>query len=141
MRAIALEHQCTNRGEPIPKWLSDFGKPDKVDVSVPPNQLFLIPSQYSSWDDNGIPQCNQHGEPLTKSSLKKLKKIYQAQEKRYEKHLKAAASTTAATTSPSANMWSLLDDKFINVVSGTFGKRQGLEISSDMGPFCHVLNL
>jgi hypothetical protein len=37
--------------------------------------------------------------------------------------------------------WSLLDDSFIQVVSGSFGKRQGLELLSDMGPFCHVVNL
>jgi hypothetical protein len=27
------------------------------------------------------------------------------------------------------------------LIKGTFGKRQGLEIFSDMGPFCHVIEL
>jgi D-Tyr-tRNAtyr deacylase len=29
----------------------------------------------------------------------------------------------------------------VEVVAGTFGTRQGLAIESDMGPFCHVVNL
>jgi D-Tyr-tRNAtyr deacylase len=29
----------------------------------------------------------------------------------------------------------------VEVVAGTFGTRQGLTIESDMGPFCHVVNL
>lgn len=37
-------------------------------------------------------------------------------------------------------LWSAaLEDSFCRVVSGSFGKRQGLELSSEMGPFCHVL--
>jgi hypothetical protein len=33
VRATALEHQCTSRGDAIPKWLTEFGKPGKVDAS------------------------------------------------------------------------------------------------------------
>jgi hypothetical protein len=39
-------------------------------------------------------------------------------------------------------LWqSALDPAFLHVVAGSFGKRQGLEMKSDMGPFCHVLQL
>merc|ERR1711862_236426 len=31
-----------------------------------------------------------------------------------------------------------LDPTFINIISGIFGKRQGFNFFSDMGPFCHV---
>lgn len=34
-----------------------------------------------------------------------------------------------------------IDPSFCRVVSGTFGKRQGLEFHSDMGPFCHFVRL
>lgn len=34
-----------------------------------------------------------------------------------------------------------LDSSFIQLIKGTFGKRQGLELQSDMGPFCHVVEL
>jgi len=35
----------------------------------------------------------------------------------------------------------LLDPSFVTLVAGSFGKRQGLELFSDMGPFCHVIEL
>lgn len=34
-----------------------------------------------------------------------------------------------------------LDDSFIQLISGSFGKRQGIEIQSDMGPFCHIVEI
>ena len=37
--------------------------------------------------------------------------------------------------------WNELDPGFCHVVVGSFGKRQGLEVSSDMGPFCHVVQV
>ena len=139
IRTIALEHQCASRREPPPKWLINFGKPAKVDASLPPDQLFRDPSQFSSWDDDGMPKTDQYGEPLTKSAMKKLKKQYETHKKRHEKYLKT--ETTASKEIDSEVSWSLLDDSFVRVVAGSFGKRQGLEIHSDMGPFCHVVNL
>lgn len=113
-----------------------------MDASVPPDQVFRDASLYSSWDEAGIPLTNQNGEPLTKSAVKKLKKQYEAHKKRHEKYLKTASSnTTAAEQTGSQIDWSLLDDSFVHIVAGSFGKRQALEMESDMGPFCHVLNL
>jgi hypothetical protein len=140
VRAIALEHQCTSRGDAIPNWLTEFGKPRNVHASLPPSQLFRDASQYSSWDALGIPQCDQNGVPWTKSALKKLRKQYDCQKKRHEKHLETASSGDSKA-SISDTSWSALDPSFIHVVSGSFGMRQGLEMVSDMGPFCHVLEL
>lgn len=139
IRALALQHQYSTRKETPPKWLSDFGKPTKVDASIPPEELFRDASLYSTWDDCGIPLTNQSGEPLTKSALKKLKKQYDAHKKRHEKYLQSA-STAPQETNEQPN-WELLDVSFIQFVAGSFGKRQALEMDSDMGPFCHVLNL
>jgi hypothetical protein len=142
IRVIALEQQCSIRNEPIPKWLADFGKPTKVDASVTPDQVFRDASLYSSWDELGIPLTNQNGEALTKSALKKLKKQYEAHKKRHEKYLKTASTTAKQTDSEQQlTCWELLDNSFIHVVAGSFGKRQGLVMESDMGPFCHVVNL
>jgi hypothetical protein len=118
-----------------------LASPEKLTLaSLPPDQFFRDASQYSSWDPLGIPQCDQNGEPVTKSALKKLRKQYDIQKKRHEKYLKTASSgDTNATVSDIS--WSALDPSFIHVVSGSFGMRQGLEMSSDMGPFCHVLEL
>ena len=35
----------------------------------------------------------------------------------------------------------VVDPSFVQLVAGSFGKRQGLELVSDMGPFCHVIEL
>lgn len=138
VRAIALEHQCTSRGDPVPKWLTEFGKAGKVDASLSPIELFRDPSQYSSWDALGIPQCDQNGKPLTKSALKKLRKLYDTQKKRHGKYMNTGPCTKA---NASDVMRTSLDPSFVHVVSGSFAMRQGLEITSDMGPFCHVLDL
>ena len=139
IRAIALEHQCSSRGDPVPKWLAEFGKSVKGDASLPPIQLFRDPSQYSSWDALGIPQCDQNGESLSKSALRKLRKLYDSQKKRHEKYVSTASSGTKVNVSDVLR--TSLDPSFVNVVSGSFAMRQGLEITSDMGPFCHVLDL
>ena len=34
-----------------------------------------------------------------------------------------------------------LDPSFVQFVAGSFGKRQGLELFSDMGPFCHIVDI
>jgi hypothetical protein len=36
---------------------------------------------------------------------------------------------------------SSLDPAFVQFVAGSFGKRQGLEMFSDMGPFCHIVDV
>jgi hypothetical protein len=63
------------------------------------------------------------------------------------------SSTTTTTTAPpiirpqqqqqqQQQQQSLsLDPSFVQLVAGTFGKRQGLELQSDMGPFCHVVEI
>jgi hypothetical protein len=33
------------------------------------------------------------------------------------------------------------EDLFVQLIAGSFGKRQGLQLVSDMGPFCHVIEL
>jgi hypothetical protein len=50
--------------------------------------------------------------------------------------------TTALATDTDQLEWqSAVDPAFCHVVAGSFGKRQGLEMQSDMGPFCHVLQV
>jgi hypothetical protein len=33
------------------------------------------------------------------------------------------------------------EELFVQLIAGSFGKRQGLQLVSDMGPFCHVIEL
>jgi len=144
-----LEQQCTIRGDTAPSWLKEILKgPQKkaIDASVEPSLIFRSSIEYSEWDDvTGLPLALTSGESLTKSAIKKLKKQQDVHRKKHEKYMATLvelqnATTVAAVTSvETMQNWSILDNGFIQVVAGTFGKRQGLEIVSDMGPFCHVV--
>jgi len=105
--------------------------------------MFLNHSLYSSWDDTGFPLTNVDGTPIQgKSTVKKLKKLYQTQQKRHSKFLSPSQTKDIVTTSGNTQEeMPVLSTNFIRIISGSFGKRQGLEFSSDMGPFCHILNL
>jgi len=48
---------------------------------------------------------------------------------------------TSTTTTTTADAALKLDRSFVQLIAGSFGKRQGLEFVSDMGPFCHVIEL
>lgn len=127
--------------------------------STPPEHIFRDESKYSAWDDDGIPIKDISGESLAKNATKKLRKIQEAHRKRHGKWRAAnpdskttmalikedAASSAQPALSlmdVSERQWSeTLDDAFCQLVAGTFGKRQGLEIHSDMGPFCHIFQI
>jgi hypothetical protein len=144
IRAISLEHQLKSRGQTVPKWLACYFEKEstRVHASIPPVKMFRQHgSLYSSFDNQGIPLTNANGEPLSKSALKKLNKQYETHKKRHEKYLQTANATVATCEQETVVSWDLLDDSFIQIVAGSFGKRQGIEMESDMGPFCHVLNL
>ena len=134
--------------------------------STPPNQIFRdMTDKYSSWDDTGLPLTDSEGNPLTKSALKRVRKIYEAHSKRHEKwkeknpvtgamqnessveeNDKGTTEEQMTNTVPSYAILEklfeeALDDSICHVVAGSFGMRQGLEMKSDMGPFCHTVQL
>jgi cysteinyl-tRNA synthetase len=45
--------------------------------------------KYSKFDDKGMPTHDANGEELKKGQLKKLAKLYEAQEKKYNDFLKS----------------------------------------------------
>jgi cysteinyl-tRNA synthetase len=57
---------------------------------MPPSEIFKG-QNYSKFDDKGIPTHNIEGEELPKSQIKKLQKIYAAQEKKYNEYLKSSS--------------------------------------------------
>jgi len=89
------------------------------------------------------------------------------QQKQHEKELVVNTTTTASAAADNNNTKNIpkleaqddkqqqqqgtTDDKncnnnnndglFVRVIAGSFGKRQGLKFVSDMGPFCHVIEL
>merc|ERR1712106_784721 len=60
---------------------------------IPPCELFRGDAEkYSKFDDKGMPTHNAEGEELPKAQLKKLQKIYQAQEKKYNDFMKLVSN-------------------------------------------------
>ncbi|KYN07250.1 PREDICTED: cysteine--tRNA ligase, cytoplasmic [Cyphomyrmex costatus] len=55
---------------------------------IPPNDMFrLEKDKYSQFDDKGLPTHDAEGKEISKSLFKKLQKLQQAQEKRYNEYL------------------------------------------------------
>eukprot|EP00539_Tryblionella_compressa_P018006 CAMPEP_0178841580 /NCGR_PEP_ID=MMETSP0746-20121128/15014_1 /TAXON_ID=913974 /ORGANISM="Nitzschia punctata, Strain CCMP561" /LENGTH=107 /DNA_ID=CAMNT_0020504787 /DNA_START=1 /DNA_END=328 /DNA_ORIENTATION=+ len=103
------------------------------------------------------------GDPVTKSARKKLQKDMMPMSKQQQQQQRQQSSnhdtdvannqSTQATAnnndddnndaveSTKTKNSPSLDSSFVQLVAGSFGKRQGLEIVSDMGPFCHVIEL
>ncbi|KAK2157413.1 hypothetical protein LSH36_192g03015 [Paralvinella palmiformis] len=70
--------------------LPNLGATRDAQRKIPPSELFKTdPPQYSQFDDKGIPTHDAEGKDLTKSQLKKLRKLYEAQEKKYSEYLKS----------------------------------------------------
>ncbi|XP_046552685.1 cysteine--tRNA ligase, cytoplasmic-like isoform X1 [Haliotis rubra] len=56
---------------------------------IPPSELFRKETdKYSAFDERGMPTHDAAGKELAKSAVKKLQKLYDAQEKKYNEHLK-----------------------------------------------------
>ena len=113
--------------------------------------MFRDTTLYESWDDDGIPIAKVGGEKLTKSAIKKMKKQQLAQKKRYEKYLVSGGTAKVSNEDTGKNnskgrdggedIVKKLDDGFVKCVAGTFGNLQALSFESDMGPFCHLVNI
>ncbi|XP_053348980.1 cysteine--tRNA ligase, cytoplasmic isoform X2 [Clarias gariepinus] len=55
---------------------------------VPPNEMFRSETdKYSSFDDTGFPTHDAEGKELSKGQIKKLRKLYEAQEKIHNEYL------------------------------------------------------
>ncbi|CAG5133259.1 unnamed protein product, partial [Candidula unifasciata] len=70
---------------------------------IPPSELFRKETdKYSVFDERGIPTHDASGQELTKSALKKLVKLYEAQEKKYKEYLKSTGWTNSAIDASTA---------------------------------------
>jgi hypothetical protein len=154
VRGLVLEKQCEARNEPLPEWYQKScsaqsgSSPQRASPSIPPEDLFRDDSMYASWDEKGIPLTDAEDEPITKSAMKKMRKAQAAHRVR---HLKWLREHKSESPTPSVKEehhhehvehWATaIDPSFVQVVAGTFGKRQSLQFVADMGPFCHVVQV
>ncbi|ESO08595.1 hypothetical protein HELRODRAFT_98035 [Helobdella robusta] len=69
----------------------------KQDVGkLSPTKMFTSETHlYSAFDDKGLPTHDVNGEPLSKSQLKKLQKLYEAQSKKHAEYLRSAQEASA----------------------------------------------
>lgn len=59
-------------------------------MKIPPSEMFRSETdKYSSFDDTGFPTHDTEGKELSKGQTKKLRKLYEAQEKLYNEYLQA----------------------------------------------------
>ncbi|XP_039592953.1 cysteine--tRNA ligase, cytoplasmic isoform X1 [Polypterus senegalus] len=57
-------------------------------MKIPPSEMFKSESdKYSSFDENGFPTHDAEGKEISKGQTKKLKKLYDAQDKLYKEYL------------------------------------------------------
>jgi hypothetical protein len=140
-----------------------------LDPAISETQVFRSDPAYGSFDEStGMPLTMANGTVLTKSAVKKIRKIYDAHAQKHFKYVQqqrssSAPPTAAPTASSSVDVaveeeqqrpsllsspspqWSTwmesCNTKKCQVVAGSFGQRQGLAIESDMGPFCHVVTI
>jgi len=58
---------------------------------IPPGDFFRLeqPPKYSQFDEKGIPTHDLDGKELSKGQMKKLQKLYQTQEKKYNDYIKS----------------------------------------------------
>ncbi|XP_062845827.1 cysteine--tRNA ligase, cytoplasmic isoform X2 [Trichomycterus rosablanca] len=60
-------------------------------MRIPPNEMFRSETdKYSSFDDTGFPTHDVEGKELSKGQAKKLRKLYEAQEKLYNEYLQTS---------------------------------------------------
>ncbi|CAF4954897.1 unnamed protein product [Pieris macdunnoughi] len=60
---------------------------------IPPQEMFRRETdKYSQFDDKGLPTHDLEGKEVSKGALKKLQKLQQAQEKKYNEYLASIKS-------------------------------------------------
>lgn len=138
VQRLLVEHESICQGQTK---ATNPTKPTAPDPSIPPKDLFRQDDTYGSFDDDedGLPLTMANGDPVAKSARKKNKKVFDSHVKRHEKYLKQGPPQTPSEVK--IKSFTTIGTSMVQVVPGSFGKRQGLELYSDMGPFCHVVEI
>ncbi len=65
----------------------------EAQMKIPHFEMFRHETdKFSQFNDEGFPTHDIEGNPLAKSQVKKLEKLYQQQKKKYEQYLKSASN-------------------------------------------------
>ena len=86
----AVEEKKRLEKEAKKKEAADKAAALEAQKRVPPTEMFKSETdKYSQFDDKGFPTLTKDGEEIPKAQVKKLQKLYQAQEKKYSEYLKS----------------------------------------------------
>jgi len=98
VRPVTKEQLAARREKEIKERQKQKAKEDAVKEAAEKAQLgkqshreMFRTTEYSAWDDDGIPTKDSQGEEVTKSKRKKLTKDWERQKKLHEKWLKSSA--------------------------------------------------
>uniref|UniRef100_A0A8B9VCG9 Cysteine--tRNA ligase, cytoplasmic n=2 Tax=Anas TaxID=8835 RepID=A0A8B9VCG9_9AVES len=65
-------------------------------MKIPPHEMFKLErDKYSIFDENGFPTHDAEGKELSKGQIKKLKKVYETQEKLHKEYLQMVQNGSA----------------------------------------------
>ncbi|XP_014388583.1 PREDICTED: cysteine--tRNA ligase, cytoplasmic [Myotis brandtii] len=71
-------------------------------MKIPPSEMFLSEGdKYSRFDENGLPTHDTEGKELSKGQAKKLRKLFEAQQKLHAEYLQTAQCGGAPSPRPS----------------------------------------
>ena len=86
----AVEEKKRLEKEAKKKEAADKAAALEAQKRIPPTEMFKSETdKYSQFDDKGFPTLTKDGEEIPKAQVKKLQKLYQAQEKKYSEYLKS----------------------------------------------------
>lgn len=126
-------------------------------LSVPPADLFKKGGRYTAWADDGTPTHDAECAALSKAQIKKTAKEMARYIEKWDKQASARLSVESADAAgndqaaapkevsvdatmspePAATTSTEDDSCLLRTIAGTFGNRQGLRVTADMGPFVH----
>ncbi len=59
----------------------------EAQAAVPPQEMFLSQTdKYNRFDEHGLPTHDADGQPLSDKQIKKARKLWEAQERKFREH-------------------------------------------------------
>ncbi|KAL7833838.1 hypothetical protein AOLI_G00287980 [Acnodon oligacanthus] len=85
-----LEEEKRRKKEEAAKKKQEQEMAKQAKMKIPPSEMFRSETdKYSSFDDTGFPTHDAEGKEISKGQTKKLRKLYEAQEKLYNEYLQS----------------------------------------------------
>lgn len=80
VRSLSHMHKCS-----LIMLSCSLQRQREAQAAIPPQEMFLSQTdKYSAFDEQGLPTHDASGQPLSDKQQKKLRKLWQAQEKKHK---------------------------------------------------------